>query len=112
GRAHGRRGERRVPARRCGGPRPARRAALRRHRPARPRRGARMTAATRTRRGGARLALIAAVLAAVVVVYLTSRATPTPPYDIGSAAPDGYRALAILARGEGARVVTVPASRL
>ena len=62
--------------------------------------------------GGLRLVLLAVLLAAVVLVYLTSRATPAVPFSIDSAKPDGYRALAVLARGEGARVAQIGASEL
>lgn len=62
--------------------------------------------------GGLRLVLLAVLLAAVVLVVLTSRATPAVPFSIDSSRPDGYRALAVLARGEGARVAEVGASEL
>jgi hypothetical protein len=48
------------------------------------------------------------VLALVLVVYLTSRATPAAPFGIGSSAPGGYRALALLIESTGSRVDSVP----
>jgi len=62
--------------------------------------------------GGLRVALLVAVLAAVVLVYLTSRASPAVPFSIDSTQPDGYGALALLARGEGANVTSIGAAEL
>jgi hypothetical protein len=63
-------------------------------------------------RRGPLVALVAAVLAVAVLVVLTSRASPTPAFSIESSAPDGYRALALLAEELGAQVDTAGAASL
>lgn len=64
--------------------------------------------------GGGRGMWIGAVLvvvAVVVVVVAGSRGSDQVPFDVGSSAPDGYKALAMLLRDRGARIdSTTPAS--
>lgn len=62
--------------------------------------------------GYGRIAIALLVLGLAAVAYLTTRATPTPPFSIHSSAPDGYRALALLAEGYGATVEQVHPSDL
>lgn len=64
-------------------------------------------------RGAARMWLLALLVLAVVVgVVLSTRAEPAPPFSVGSTAPEGYGALALLLRERGASVDEVPASVL
>jgi hypothetical protein len=57
----------------------------------------------RRRSGGIVVAGLVAV-AVVLLVVLTATSAPVAPYDIDSSAPDGYRALALLAGSAGAVV--------
>lgn len=63
-------------------------------------------------RSGGRTAVVVVVLAAVVLVYLTTRATPARPFSVESSHADGYRALALVAEQHGASVREVRASQL
>lgn len=69
------------------------------------------------RSGGSRngrgmwLGALLLVAAVVVVIIAGSRGSDPVPFDVGSSAPDGYKALSILLRDRGARVrSTSPAS--
>lgn len=62
--------------------------------------------ATRGRGGFGKLAGVVLVLAGAALVLLTTRASPAPPYSSRSTAPDGYRALVMLAEAHGAEVRT------
>ncbi len=56
--------------------------------------------------------LVIAALAVAVGIFAMSRSEPVPPFDVDSAAPDGWKAVRILLEERGVEVRTAPASVL